>query len=234
MKSLSKAIKDKENTINKLTEEIKRDDERREKLQQDLEVAEENMTCVRKELETVSEEQRRLRREKDEIQTDRQTVYREETRIAHELNNLRDELARTEHNLRSITGKGILNGLDSVRKVVEIFRDRYGPDCDIVQGYHGTLIELIDCPETFYTSVEVTAGSRLFYHVVQNDKLVIRMIAEINKHNLPGEVNFLPINRLCVQESSYPETNVPEEIPFHGVGSREVTSALIPVTAHET
>lgn len=65
----------------------------------------------------VSEEQRRLRREKDEIQTDRQTVYREETRIAHELNNLRDELARTEHNLRSITGKGILNGLDSVRKV---------------------------------------------------------------------------------------------------------------------
>ncbi|RTG84847.1 structural maintenance of chromosome 3 (chondroitin sulfate proteoglycan 6) [Schistosoma bovis] len=207
MKSLSKAIKDKENTINKLTEEIKRDDERREKLQQDLEVAEENMTCVRKELETVSEEQRRLRREKDEIQTDRQTVYREETRIAHELNNLRDELARTEHNLRSITGKGILNGLDSVRKVVEIFRDRYGPDCDIVQGYHGTLIELIDCPETFYTSVEVTAGSRLFYHVVQNDKLVIRMIAEINKHNLPGEVNFLPINRLCVQESSYPETN---------------------------
>ncbi|KAH8878172.1 Structural maintenance of chromosomes protein 3 [Schistosoma japonicum] len=208
MKSLSKAIKDKENTINKLTEEIKRDDERREKLQQDLEVAEENMTCVRKELETVSEEQRRLRREKDEIQTDRQTVYREETRIAHELNNLRDELARTEHNLRSITGKGILNGLDSVRKVVEIFRDRYGPDCDIVQGYHGTLIELIDCPETFYTSVEVTAGSRLFYHVVQNDKLVIRMIAEINKHNLPGEVNFLPINRLCVQECSYPETNL--------------------------
>lgn len=70
------------------------------------------------------------------------------------------------------------------------------------------MIELIDCPETFYTSVEVTAGSRLFYHVVQNDKLVIRMIAEINKHNLPGEVNFLPINRLCVQESSYPETNV--------------------------
>ncbi|OON23261.1 RecF/RecN/SMC protein [Opisthorchis viverrini] len=206
MKSLAKAIKDKENTISKLTDEIKKDDDRREKLQKDLEVAEENMACVRKELETVSEEQRRLRREKDEIQTDRQTVYREETRIAHELNNARDELARTEHNLRSITGKAILNGLDSVRKVIEIFRDRFGPECDIVQGYHGTLIELIDCPETFYTSVEVTAGSRLFYHVVDNDKQVIRMIAEINKHNLPGEVHFLPINRLCVQEVKYPET----------------------------
>ncbi|KAF8567710.1 hypothetical protein P879_10068 [Paragonimus westermani] len=207
MKSLAKAIKDKENTISKLTEEIGADDERLEKLEQDLTVAEENMNLVRRELETVSEEQRRLRREKDEIQMDRQTVYREETRIAHELNNSRDELARTEHNLRSITGKAILNGLDSVRKVVEIFRDRFGPECDIVQGYCGTLIELIDCPETFYTSVEVTAGSRLFYHVVQNDKQVIRMIAEINKHNLPGEVHFLPINRLCVQECTYPETS---------------------------
>ncbi|KAF5405707.1 hypothetical protein PHET_00673 [Paragonimus heterotremus] len=207
MKSLAKAIKDKENTISRLTEEISADDERLEKLEQDLTVAEENMNLVRKELETVSEEQRRLRREKDEIQMDRQTVYREETRIAHELNNSRDELARTEHNLRSITGKAILNGLDSVRKVVEIFRDRFGPECDIVQGYCGTLIELIDCPETFYTSVEVTAGSRLFYHVVQNDKQVIRMIAEINKHNLPGEVHFLPINRLCVQECTYPETS---------------------------
>ncbi|VEL28905.1 unnamed protein product [Protopolystoma xenopodis] len=149
-----------------------------------------------------------MRREKDEIQADRQTVYREETKIAQELHNLRDELARTEHNLRSIIGKVILNGLDSVRKVIETFRGRYGPDCDIVQGYHGTLIELIDCPETFYTSVEVTAGSRLFYHVVQTDKQVIRIISEINKHNLPGEVHFLPINRLHAGESQYPETNV--------------------------
>lgn len=65
----------------------------------------------------MSEDSRRLRREKEETQADRQTVYREETRIAQELNNWRDELARTEHSLRSITGKVILNGLDSVRKV---------------------------------------------------------------------------------------------------------------------
>nr|VZI44501.1 unnamed protein product [Spirometra erinaceieuropaei] len=206
MKSLSKAIKDKENTIAKLTDEISKDDDRKTKLQADLTVAEENMNCVRTELETVSEDSRRLRREKDEIQTDRQTVYREETKIAQELNNWRDELARTEHSLRSITGKVILNGLDSVRKCIEIFRDKYGPECDIVQGYYGTLIELLECPEDFYTSVEVTAGSRLFYHVVQNDKYVIRIIAEINKHNLPGEVHFLPINRLSVKEFRYPET----------------------------
>ncbi|VDP93503.1 unnamed protein product [Echinostoma caproni] len=69
------------------------------------------------------------------------------------------------------------------------------------------MIELIDCPETFYTSVEVTAGSRLFYHVFDTDKQVTRVIVEINKHNLPGENNFFPINRLYAQESKYPETS---------------------------
>uniref|UniRef100_A0A0R3W898 Structural maintenance of chromosomes protein n=1 Tax=Taenia asiatica TaxID=60517 RepID=A0A0R3W898_TAEAS len=205
MKSQAKAIKDKENTIAKLTEEIKKDDERRAQLEKDLEGAEENLNTVRTELDAVSEDSRRLRREKEETQADRQTVYREETRIAQELNNWRDELARTEHSLRSITGKVILNGLDSVRKVIETFRDRFGPGCEIVQGYYGTLIELLECPEDFFTCVEVTAGARLFYHVVQSDRYVIKIINEINKHNLPGEVHFLPINKLYVKESYYPE-----------------------------
>lgn len=54
MKSQGKAIRDKESTISKLTEEIKKDDDRRAKLEKDLAVAEENMNAVRAELETVS------------------------------------------------------------------------------------------------------------------------------------------------------------------------------------
>lgn len=54
MKSQAKAIKDKENTIAKLTEEIKKDDERRAQLEKDLEGAEENLNTVRTELDAVS------------------------------------------------------------------------------------------------------------------------------------------------------------------------------------
>lgn len=98
--------------------------------------------------------------------------------------------------------------LSSPLQVIEIFREKYGADCHVVQGYYGTLIELINCPDTFYTSVEVTAGTRLFYHVVENEELVIKILQEVNKHNLPGEINFFPINRLHARESVYPETNV--------------------------
>lgn len=117
MKGQAKAIKDKETTISRLTEEIKNDDARRATLKKELSTAEDKMNALKSELDSVQEDCRRLRREKEETQADRQTVYREETRIAQELNNYRDELSRTEHNLRSITGKVILNGLDSVRKV---------------------------------------------------------------------------------------------------------------------
>ncbi len=53
MKSQGKAIKDKENTISRLTDEIGKDDDRRSKLEKDLEVAEEKMNTVRAELEAV-------------------------------------------------------------------------------------------------------------------------------------------------------------------------------------
>lgn len=170
------------------------------------------MVSVKAELDKVSEDLRRLRREKDETQNDRQTVYREETNVQQQLNSLRDELNRISHNLRSITGKGILNGLDSVRKVVNSFRERYGEQCDVVQGYHGTLIEVLDSQETFYTCVEVTSGSRLFYHLVDNDKLVIKIIREIDRLKLPGDVNFFPLNVIEATECSYPGTTVSQTL----------------------
>ena len=52
-----------------------------------------------------------------------------------------------------------LNGINSVQKVLQNFRDR-GINHDIVNGYYGILIETFDCDKTFYTCVEVTAGGR--------------------------------------------------------------------------
>ena len=52
-----------------------------------------------------------------------------------------------------------LNGINSVQKVLQNFRDR-GIHHDIVNGYYGILIETFDCDKTFYTCVEVTAGGR--------------------------------------------------------------------------
>lgn len=55
--------------------------------------------------------------------------------------------------------QALLNGIDSVNKVLQSFRDqnRYP---EVVAGYHGIMIEVFDCEKTFFTCVEVTAGTR--------------------------------------------------------------------------
>lgn len=52
-----------------------------------------------------------------------------------------------------------LNGIDSVQKVLDSFREQ-GRYMDVVEGYFGTLIGQLDCEKTFFTCVEVTAGNR--------------------------------------------------------------------------
>lgn len=55
--------------------------------------------------------------------------------------------------------QALLNGIDSVKKVLQSFREQ-GKHLDVVAGYHGILIEVFDCEKTFFTCVEVTAGTR--------------------------------------------------------------------------
>ena len=55
--------------------------------------------------------------------------------------------------------QALLNGIDSVQKVLQSFRE-LGKYMDVVNGYHGILIENMEVEKTFFTCVEVTAGSR--------------------------------------------------------------------------
>jgi structural maintenance of chromosome 3 (chondroitin sulfate proteoglycan 6) len=54
----------------------------------------------------------------------------------------------------------ILNGRDSVRKVLETFRERGGSAAEISNSYYGPVIENFECEKSIYTAVEVTAGNR--------------------------------------------------------------------------
>lgn len=53
-----------------------------------------------------------------------------------------------------------LNGRDSVKKVLQTFRDKGGSYEQIANSYYGMLIENFDCDKTIYTAVEVTSGNK--------------------------------------------------------------------------
>ena len=61
--------------------------------------------------------------------------------------------------------QAILNGIDSIQKVLQFFRDNKKYQ-DVIDGYYGTLIEVFECDKTFFTAVEVTAGNRLVKEII--------------------------------------------------------------------
>lgn len=130
------------------------------------------------------------------------------------LNMLNEDKTKKDQMLRSMVGKTILNGRESVRKVLQIFKDKGGQTAQICDQYYGTLIENFDCSKEFYTAVEMTAGNKLFHHIVENDKVGTKILQEMNRLKLPGEVTFMPLNRLYTKDIQYPDSNVSIQLLF--------------------
>ncbi len=93
-----------------------------------------------------------------------------------------------------MAGKPILNGKDSVRQVLDMMRSKGGRLAEIANSYHGLVIENFDCDKSIYTAVEVTAGNRMFHHIVESDRVGTEILKIMNQEKLPGEVNFFSRN----------------------------------------
>ncbi|KAF4526025.1 hypothetical protein B566_EDAN000818 [Ephemera danica] len=46
----------------------------------------------------------------------------------------------------------------------------------------------------------------MFHHIVESDRVGTQILKEMNKQKLPGEVTFMPLNRLHVKVQNYPDT----------------------------
>lgn len=135
-------------------------------------------------------------------------LCRKETNAQQNLTSLKEELVKADQALRSMAGKPILNGRDSVRKVLETFINNGGQDAEVAKSYHGLVIENFNCDKSIYTAVEVTAGNRLFHHLIDSDKVGTMILKEMNRQKLPGEVTFMPLNRITVKDIEYPQDSV--------------------------
>ncbi|XP_062536383.1 structural maintenance of chromosomes protein 3 [Armigeres subalbatus] len=212
LKSLNKQIKDKIAHQNKLHEDLKRDAAKQQDLEKKIEEHTESFERLRVQIDEHNKNYYELKKKKDHFQTIRNDIWKKETQVTQTLSGNKEELAKADQALRSMAGKPILNGRDSVRKVLESFSQRGGQFGDIARSYYGPVIENFNCDKSIYTAVEVTAGNRLFHHIVESDRVGTQILKEMNKQKLPGEVTFMPLNRLQVRIHDYPED--PDSIPM--------------------
>ncbi|KAL3863460.1 hypothetical protein ACJMK2_005214 [Sinanodonta woodiana] len=206
LRSLNKAIKDKEDQINRLEEDTGSDESKKQHLENQIKEISAKVEQHKDIIEQNNKTYNEMKVKKDEQQNERSVLWRQENVLQQELQGVREEYHKREQALHSMTGKAILNGINSVQKVIQSFQEQ-GKHPELVGGYHGVLIENFEVEKTFFTCVEVTAGSRLFHHVVDTDKIGTKILQEMNRLHMPGEVTFMPLNRLDNRDTHYPETN---------------------------
>ena len=97
----------------------------------------------------------------------------------------------------------------SVRKVLTLMREQGDSQRAIADGYRGTLIANLRTPAVYHRAVDTIGGPRLFYHIVDTDRVGTKILEEMNRQKLPGEVSFFPLNRLNVaRDMNYPQSDV--------------------------
>lgn len=204
LKSLKKNIADKKQQITRLKEDLQRDATRRGELEKKIDELTKELDNNRSSIDNQNKTFYDMKKKKDTLQNERSELWRQENTIQQNLAMLNDDLAKKDHTLRSMVGKTLLNGRDSVKKVLQHFKDQGGHLAKIANGYYGMLIENLDCDKQFYTAIEMTAGNKLFHHVVERDDIGTKILQEMNKMRLPGEVTFMPLNRLQDRRIDYP------------------------------
>ncbi|KAL1425431.1 hypothetical protein MTO96_003513 [Rhipicephalus appendiculatus] len=207
LKSLQKAIRDKRDQIDKLQEDTQRDAKNKVVLERKIEELTRELENHRVSIDSQNKSFYEMKKRKDTLQGERNELWRHENALQQNLATLKEELSKKDQGLRSMTGKATLNGRDSVRKVLQTFREKGGSYENVANSYYGMLIENFDCEKTIYTAVEVTSGNKLFYHIVESDRIGTKILQEMNRQQLPGEVTFMPLNRLMYKDVDYPNSN---------------------------
>ncbi|VDI42492.1 structural maintenance of chromosome 3 (chondroitin sulfate proteoglycan 6), partial [Mytilus galloprovincialis] len=105
LKSLNRAIRDKEEQIKRLREDLVNDDKRAEHLRTQIE---EVSTKIDQNKDIIGQNDKNsidMKRERDVLMNDRNALWRQENILQQEISSTREELSKKEQALRSMTGK---------------------------------------------------------------------------------------------------------------------------------
>ncbi|KAL8144070.1 hypothetical protein V2J09_017102 [Rumex salicifolius] len=181
--------------IDQLNAQLREQDEHIERRQASVAALEDNS-------KQTNERLTRYKTERDKLQDKRKSLWSLENELSAEIDKLKLEKVKAQKNLDQCTPGDVRRGLISVRKICNEMR---------INGMFGSIIDLLECDERFFTAVEVTAGNSLFHVVVDSDDTATRIIRDLNARK-GGRVTFIPLNKVRPPHVTYPQS--PDVIPM--------------------
>ena len=136
----------------------------------------------------------RLMTQRDALQDRQKSLWRREDELKKEQSSLKEEIRYRDKVMEAAAPRDVTRGLNSVKRLVR----EHGID-----GVHGTVLELFECPHALNTAVETVAGNALFNIVVDDDTVATRL-TDLLIRSKAGRATFMPLNRLKPPAVEYP------------------------------
>ncbi|GMH33553.1 hypothetical protein BSKO_01387 [Bryopsis sp. KO-2023] len=133
---------------------------------------------------SVNQECTELRKRRDVLQSESNTLQREEIDLEQSINECRIETNRVQKAVEKLVPADIYRSMLSCKRIVK----QHG-----LVGYHGPIVDLVECDEKHGLAVEVAARNALFNIVVDTQALAKTIIGYFLKDHL-GRVTCLPLD----------------------------------------
>lgn len=166
--------------------------------------AETALEANRRDAEAAQRESLALHTQRDELQNKQKALWRKEDELKKEHVRVKEELSQWDRIMEAAAPRDVTRGLNSVKRLVSQHR---------IEGVHGTLMELFDCPQALNTAVETVAGNSLFHIVVEDDAVATRL-TELLIRDKAGRATFMPLNRLRPTDVEFPTQWGNEVVPL--------------------
>ncbi|KAI5953278.1 SMC3 [Candida jiufengensis] len=135
----------------------------------------------------------------------RKTMWRDEVR----LKSVNDSLTNDLNNASSLVAKTMdrsqSQGIAAVKAITKRLK--------LEDHVYGTVAELFNVNEKYKIAAEVIAGNSLFHVVVDTDATAATLIEELTRTK-QGRVTFIPLNRINVVVTEYPDPQENQCLPL--------------------
>uniref|UniRef100_A0A0N5B2I2 Structural maintenance of chromosomes protein n=1 Tax=Strongyloides papillosus TaxID=174720 RepID=A0A0N5B2I2_STREA len=180
---------------------IEQDKKETEEIQKDIMSLKLKLDRVMDRMDRLSGDQNQAKAHLEKCTIRQGEIQREEKNWHESMMNLNQEKGQVETDIRRMIPPSLMHGMNSIKKAITYFKEnnKNGKYDYIINGYYGTLIDLIEADDIFYQAIETTAGNSIYYSVVEDDRIASEITSYINSSNLPGECNFCPLNRVVAK-----------------------------------
>lgn len=153
------------------------------------------MESIADELGTATQDMQKRKQEEQALVAKLREAELEEREIMESINSNEHESQRLSAQQKNMGPRGHVNGMANLRVLMDEIRDdpRYQ---SLVNGYMGHVIDHLEADECHYQAIEAAAGNRIYTCIVDTDRTATGLLKMFNERRMPGELNFIPLNRM--------------------------------------